>query len=94
MKTTNKVDKLVKFLKENDIEFTEGRRNSDSVIISGFCLHIELEDLDEIKKAIENNCEDAHWNFIEEFLRVYYFARSSNYGAFWETEEAKKLYKF
>lgn len=90
-----KEQKLVQFIRDNGLKFTEGRRNSDAVIISGFALHLGFTSSDDlvdlIDEAIDNTGDDNYW---EELCRVFDFANCHNYGAWWGTEEARKQYKF
>jgi hypothetical protein len=94
MKKIQKVDKLKEFLKDNNIEFTKGRRNTDSTIIAGFCLWLDLNDMEAIVKTIKAVCPDPHWNFAEEFERVYAWAERNGYGSWWDDKVAHSHYKF
>lgn len=82
-----------KFIKDNNLKFSLGRRNSDSTVLSGYLLHIGVDSLNGLKKIITENCPDAY-DFMEEFNRVFEFAETNNYGAFWRTAQAKREYKF
>jgi hypothetical protein len=94
MKKIQKVDKLKEFLEANNIEFSEGRRNTDSTVISGFCLWLELNDMEAIVKTIKDVCPDPEWDFAEELKRVYAFAESNMYGEWWNKKVAHSHYKF
>lgn len=86
-------EKLVKFIKDNNLKFTEGRRNSDCVIISGYALHLGVNDPNVIEKAIEFALDNTD-DYYEELCRVLDYAQDHNYQEFWKKEEAKKLYKY
>jgi hypothetical protein len=94
MKQIDKVKLLKSFLVENDMQFTWGVRNTDSTVVSGYCLHIELLDSSVIVDVITKVCPNPHWDFESEFTRVFNWAQDNNYGAWWKKEDAKKLWKF
>ena len=90
-----KIDKLKRFLIENNISFDFGERNSSSTIVAGFALHIGFyeSDLEEITTTIQDNCScDPGWK--DEFERVFTFADKNNYGAWWDSRAAERTYKF
>ena len=84
---------LIKFIKANDLEFTDGRRNSDSVILAGYALHIEYTDASLIVEAIEEACT-PDYGFEDEFYQVYEFARFNNYAVYWNSAAAQSKYIF
>jgi len=90
------MENLEKFIKENRLDFSginNSNLNSDCCIISGYALHIG---------ATEENVINAIWtvkkakniNFLQELEKVFKFAEKKNYGKWWSTPEAKKMYKF
>jgi hypothetical protein len=85
--------KLIEFIKNNSLNFnTSGSGlNSACVIISGYALYIDALEV-EIGEAIEELFPKA--DYKEELDRVFDFALRNNYGAWWITEEAEKMYKF
>jgi hypothetical protein len=61
-------------------------------------LHKGIE-LDELHKSIDEFIDKEMAatlanSEIDELQRVYEYAASNNYSAFWKTEKAKKQYKF
>ena len=85
---------LIKFIKANKLEFQEGRRNSDSVILSGYALYLGIEDVADVINAVETALKTYHPDYAEELERVFTYAEAHDYGSWWETDEAKKLYKY
>ena len=85
---------LIKFIKANKLKFQEGRRNSDSVILSGYALYLGIEDVEDIKTAIESTLKDYDSDYAKELEKVFSYAQDHNYESFWETDESKKLYIF
>lgn len=90
-------DKLIKFIKNNNIQFVPGTRNYCSVPVSGYAQHLGYTDGEEVfnlinaKKrtlAIKKTKE-----FKSEFLRVFNYAKTNDYKAYWETERAKSEWK-
>jgi len=86
------MNKIRKFIENNNMTFTEGERNSNIVTLIGYSLHenISEENLkNELKPEIE---EDS---FIkDEIERLYNYCKINNYADFWSTPEAKNMYKF
>ena len=89
------MEKVKQFIKDNKLSFKEGSRNSDSVVLAGFCCYLDLKlrDVQEIKDCIKEVCPD-HDDFEGEFDRVFDFAYCNDYAKYWNTEEAKKSYIF
>lgn len=89
------MEKLIKFIKENNLTFNEGERNTNITILVGFSLAIEAE-MGEILQAIKkSDTEYQNIFFIEEEIkRVYDYAEDNNYDDFWLTEEAHDQYTF
>lgn len=89
-----KIERLQKFIKDNKLEFVEGRRNSDLVVLCGYGLYIEALG-EEIWDSIPGN-KRADANSLEleeEFNRVLLYSQSYNYGKWWEKEANRKQYK-
>ncbi len=89
-------EKLEQFIKDNGLQFVEGRRNSDAVVISGYALHLGVSDLSDIENAIDSVFPEVSNSdcYEDELKRVFEYAESNNYGAWWSKSEAKKTYKF
>lgn len=86
-------EKIEKFIKDNGLSFVEGCRNTDSVVLSGYCLYLGITDITVILNIINNICKTIT-HFEDEFERVFKYAENHNYGNWWKTKEAKKAYKF
>jgi len=86
--------KLEQFIRDNNLRFTEGQRNSDAVKLSGYALHLGVLDVNLLLDIVENTCEDCNIDYREELDRVFDYAKYNNYGKWWSTEAAKKQYKF
>jgi hypothetical protein len=84
---------LVKFIKDNKLSF-EGSGsglNSECCILAGFCLYKEIEDVNFIVKTVVKIC-NTNLVFTLEFERVFKYAEEHNYGDFWTSNAAKKMY--
>lgn len=92
------MDTLVKFIKDNDLSFRSAgsELNSECTIISGFALYQNKEKDDIIAAIREANEIEPSTRIKNELERVFKFAKTYHYGAWWHThnKEAKKLYKF
>ena len=87
-------EKITKFIKDNDLDFTKSGSslNGDCVVLSGFALHIGItspEELNDSMVQVDISSEGA-----TELERVFYYAKANNYGEYWESEEAEKMYVF
>ncbi len=85
-----KIEQLQKFIKDNKLEFVEGRRNSDLVVLCGYGLYIEAND-DETWDSIPEDPRNPE--LYEEFDRVWIYAEENNYGKWWEKIGNRKQYK-
>lgn len=90
------IERFKKFLKKNDFEFSEGRRNSDSVPVAGFAIYLgfDIHDADELIDVIYRVYSSTAEDFDEEFEKVLSFAEENNYGEWWSTAAASKMYTF
>ena len=52
-------EKLEKFIKDNGIVFSIGKRNFDSVTISGYALSIGITECSQLEKIIDEILPDA-----------------------------------
>lgn len=91
------VEQLKTFIKDNNLSFKEGQRNTNATIICGYALFIGVEDEELVEDAIEQVFTSKIWEDTElqdEIDRVFRYAKSNNYGKWWEKPEAAKMYKF
>lgn len=94
---TNIIEKFIVDNKIDVIEVADSGLNGAFVVLSGFALYkgIELEDLaDSVKSHMGRGDTYMAEQEAYELERVYEYAASNNYSAFWKTEKAKKQYKF
>ena len=84
-------EQLKKFIKDNGLTFKEGTRNGDSVVLSGYALHLGMTMID-VMQCIEATCPDAT-NYKEEFIPVFEFATKKEYGSWWAYEDNRKNFK-
>lgn len=74
---------LKKFIKENKLEFTDGRRNKDMLTFVGYALFKKCT-----KKAMEEALESAFKKSTrskDEFDRLYRYAKANGYGDWWKS---------
>ena len=86
---------ILKFVKDNSLDFDlEGSAlNGNCVALACFACYMDKDDSQEIIDAIKevNPTSDA---FDAEFKRVFDYANTNDYGAWWRLPQAQKLYKF
>lgn len=79
---------LTKFVKDNKLTFNSGSGGDVNILaLCGYATHINASLEDCIKVANNKDCND-------EIERIYNYADTHNYKAFWEKPEAKTQYKF
>ena len=92
-------EKIKNFIEKNfkDVEFNSSTRselNGVITVLSGYALFIgaSKNDIEEAVFSIEDS--DLTYEFENELDRVFEFAKTYQYGKWWNSEEAKKEYKF
>ena len=80
------------FIDKNKIEFTEGQRNSSTVIIIGYAQHLGLNET-QLKKELSKEIK-ADKHIKAEVERLFSYCQSNNYAKYWKTKSAKSEYKF
>lgn len=88
----DKKEIIKQFIQNNKLQFTEGRRNADCVILAGFALYINVNnsvclDVLEDLEVLTDELEDMFYQVLE-------YADRHNYGEYWVTQEAKETYIF
>ena len=80
------------FIIENNLDFTQGSRNSTCTTLIGYSQHLGLSK-EQLKEELKDQIlEDS---FIkEEIDRLWNYCKDRNYKAFWSSEEAKMLWIF
>ena len=84
------VEKLKNFIKHNSLTFTEGRRNSDLVVLCGYSLYLGAEKED-VETVLEEKL-NIDSGLVSEFNFVYPYAKKNNYGDWWKNPKNKNCY--
>jgi hypothetical protein len=91
-------EKIVKFIADNKLDLAIGAGsglNSACVILAGYALYLGIDDIDTLNEYVEESLEGpTSYDYDEEMNKVFQFAYENNYGAWWKTPQAKKMYKF
>lgn len=83
---------IKEFIEENDLDFSEGSRNTTVVTLVGYAQHIGLKRLELLEELQDEINSD---NFIkEETNRLWEYCEDNNYKKFWLSEQAKAQYIF
>ena len=90
---------IEKFIKKNNLDFEVGERNSDCTVLAGYALHAlgdTLENTEDIIKIIGviHPVTTLNEEVAIEFRRVMTYAYLNNYGDFWKSDVAKKMYTY
>lgn len=94
-KKSENQQKLENFIKNNNLTFEEGQRNTDSVVLSGYALFIGETDWTVLVEAIDEVAsETCDCDYHEELERVFDYAEANNYGNWWKNKKNTKAYKF
>lgn len=86
------IELIKKFIIDNGLQFTEGRRNSDSIMLSGFALYLGYDKPSALTLLIKETLPDAK-EFDVDLIIAFNYARKNNYGNWWAKEENRKMYK-
>lgn len=86
-------NRIEKFIEENELDFSDtgSSLNSNCVVISGYACHLDL-DWDELLELFPKKLQER--SVLAEIVRVFTHAYLNNYGEWWNTEKAHKMYKF
>ena len=85
-----KIEKLKKFIKENNLEFNNGSGGDVNILaFCGYACYIEASQEDVIYVANTNDTD-----IDDEIKRVFDYASTHGYSKFWLTDKAKKQWKF
>lgn len=85
-----KIEQLQKFIKDNNLKFTEGRRNNDLTVLCGYGLYI-ISNLEELWTSIPTDVVTEELE--KELDRVFKYTEANNYGQWWENEANRNQYK-
>ena len=85
--------KIEAFILNNGLTFKEGRRNSDTVILSGYALYLGFDkSSSKLSDYIDNVLEHAEYT-LAEFHNTFEYAKYCDYGNWWKKAENRKQYK-
>lgn len=84
------MNKIEQFIKDNKLDLvTEGSRNSNYVILSGYALYLGYS-----IEGLWSDLEDTIIDDDNELERVFKYAEENSYGEWWISKEAKEQYIF
>ena len=84
------IEKLKQFIKENNLEFNSGSGGDVNILaLCGYACYIEADGYDCFEAT---NSKDLELEL--EINRVYLYASKNNYAKWWNSETAKKQWKF
>lgn len=86
------MSKIKEFIKNNDLSFEEGSRNTTVVILIGYSQFLGLTKI-QLEEELDEQIEDDYF-IQEEIDRLWEFCKNRNYKDFWVTEKAKEEYNF
>ena len=90
---TEQNNKISTFIEKNNLTFEVGRRNSDSVILSGYALYIGIDDYEDLADILET-LDITDYDILTELQDVFSYADYNSYGEWWEHKKAHTMYKF
>ena len=85
--------KLKEFIKNNKLDFTGSGSglNANFVVLAGYiCYLVDYNEFDD--DGLEDVLDEL--DIDNSFDSVYNYAKSHDYGAWWKSEEAHKIYNF
>lgn len=83
---------IKQFIKENNLSFEEGSRNTTVTILIGYAQHLGLEQ-DALESELSSQIEAS--GFIQDEVdRLWAYCAAKNYKHYWTTPIAQKQYKF
>lgn len=88
------IEKLKKFITENNLEFNSGSGGDVNILaLCGYACYIEASE-EEIIQVVDSNYDDTDDEINNEIKRVFDYASTHNYAKWWNSETAKKQWKF
>jgi hypothetical protein len=86
----NKIEKLKKFIKDNNLEFNSGSGGDINILaLCGYACYIGATS-DDCIETVNSSLQEVD----DEINRVFDYAFKNKYAKFWETEKARKQWKF
>lgn len=86
------MSKIKEFIKENNLSFEEGNRNTTVVILIGYAQHLGLTE-EKLDEELQEQYDEDYF-IAEEVTRLFDYCKARNYKNYWSTAAAKKAYKF
>lgn len=88
-----KINKIEKFINDNGLDFSGSGSdlNGNCVILAGYACYLGIEDVTEVIESITGLLD---WTATDELKKVFDYAYNNNYGEWWNTSDAKKIYTF
>ena len=86
------MSKIREFIKDNDLSFEPGNRNSTMVTLMGYAQHLGLS-----KKDLEEELSNEIYNddvIQDELDERWGYCERNNYKKYWTSDEAKTQYVF
>lgn len=84
------IEKLKKFIKDNKLEFNSGSGGDVNILaLCGYACYIGATS-NVCIEVVNSSLQDID----DEIKRVFEYASKNSYSRFWETEKAKKQWKF
>ena len=86
-------NKISTFIEANKLTFEIGRRNSDSVVLSGYALYIGIDNYEDLADILET-LDITDYDILTELEEVFSYADDKCYDEWWEHKKAHTMYKF
>jgi hypothetical protein len=84
---------LIKFIRENNLTFEKGERNTNITVLCGYALYLGSSKRD-IKESILTVSAHTASDCYPEVERVFDYGEKNAYGDWWATEQARQIWKF
>jgi len=98
MELQERKDKLIQFIKDNEIEFREGNRNTPATILAGFSKHLGFKDWADVSEFLyeseELELDPISENEMDRVLKYVYEGTEKDYALFWKTEQARNQFVY
>lgn len=93
------MNKIQKFIKNNKLDFADSGSslNGNCVILAGYALYLfdDDNDFNKLQRKIEKNgFHKLSHTAVVELERVFDYTYENNYAEYWNTPEARIMYKF
>jgi hypothetical protein len=82
---------ITSFIENNNLTFEQGLRNTQSTIIIGYALYIGIKDCYTLYHHIKSEFD---FDFMEEFEKIFFYARRSHYEKYWDLPSTHDKYVY